>query len=467
MAQQLKKKFIGNDQVDSTKIKLLAGQALRGVDSNGLEQELIKLDGADKVILKGEEAALKSQVDAEQAAREAADLALDGRLDVIEGPNTQSGSIAKAQKDAQDYADQKIADLVDSAPAVLDTLKELALAIGNDANFSTTIVNQVAGVQSNLTQEIADRIADVNAEESRAIAAETVLQGNIDTLTSEKVAKSGDSMSGSLFVIDPAEAQDYTEIQFANVLTTSTDGSGGTYTSEYGSSGPVTTYDAGGVISTTEINPSFISLTVDSGSGPVAALPTAPEHVVTKQHLDNELAALSAGGIAGIQTELDATQIGAGLGVDGAYLAPVGSNYLGLATSLKDADSKLDAQIKVVADGLAQEIIDRVADVDAEESRASAAEAALDSRIDVLEAVQWYKEKFTVNATIISNGFVTLSHSPLANSSTIFVDRLGIHEGAGEDYTISGAVVTFHNELVSPGGQALQNGDEIFVKYQA
>ncbi len=41
-------------------------------------------------------------------------------------------------------ADQ-IADLVDSSPATLDTLKELAAALGNDPNFSTTMLNALAG----------------------------------------------------------------------------------------------------------------------------------------------------------------------------------------------------------------------------------------------------------------------------------------------------------------------------------
>lgn len=40
--------------------------------------------------------------------------------------------------------DQKISSLVASAPEALDTLKELADALGNDANFATTITNQLA-----------------------------------------------------------------------------------------------------------------------------------------------------------------------------------------------------------------------------------------------------------------------------------------------------------------------------------
>jgi hypothetical protein len=62
-----------------------------------------------------------------------------------------------------------------------------------------------------------------------------------------------------------------------------------------------------------------------------------------------------------LQTELDATQSGAGLGTNGAYTAPVSSNYLASATSLKNADELLDDQIKTVADDLAQEVLDRQA----------------------------------------------------------------------------------------------------------
>ncbi len=47
-----------------------------------------------------------------------------------------------------EYVRQKIADkiaeLVASSPSALDTLKELATAIGNDPNFATTIINKLA-----------------------------------------------------------------------------------------------------------------------------------------------------------------------------------------------------------------------------------------------------------------------------------------------------------------------------------
>lgn len=41
------------------------------------------------------------------------------------------------------YVDEKVAGLVDSAPEALNTLNELATALGNDANFSTTVATEI------------------------------------------------------------------------------------------------------------------------------------------------------------------------------------------------------------------------------------------------------------------------------------------------------------------------------------
>ena len=44
----------------------------------------------------------------------------------------------------QAYVGTQIANIVDSAPGALDTLNELASALGDDANFSTTVTNSIA-----------------------------------------------------------------------------------------------------------------------------------------------------------------------------------------------------------------------------------------------------------------------------------------------------------------------------------
>ena len=44
----------------------------------------------------------------------------------------------------QSYVNTQVSNLVDSAPSTLDTLNELAAALGDDANFSTTVTNSIA-----------------------------------------------------------------------------------------------------------------------------------------------------------------------------------------------------------------------------------------------------------------------------------------------------------------------------------
>jgi hypothetical protein len=49
-----------------------------------------------------------------------------------------------ALSSANTYTDGKVADLINSAPGALDTLNELAEAIGDDANFASTITNSLS-----------------------------------------------------------------------------------------------------------------------------------------------------------------------------------------------------------------------------------------------------------------------------------------------------------------------------------
>lgn len=60
----------------------------------------------------------------------------------------------------------------------------------------------------------------------------------------------------------------------------------------------------------------------------------------------------NADDVTALQTEIDDTQTGAGLGTGGAYTANSSSNYIQSATSLKTADDALDAQIKTNADAI-------------------------------------------------------------------------------------------------------------------
>ena len=74
---------------------------------------------------------------------------------IVDGDFTSAGimttdgsggySVDSSTYATETYVDTAVSNLVDSAPATLDTLNELASALGDDANFSTTVTNSLAG----------------------------------------------------------------------------------------------------------------------------------------------------------------------------------------------------------------------------------------------------------------------------------------------------------------------------------
>ena len=76
------------------------------------------------------------------------------------------GDHASGDYATQSYVNTQVSNLVDSAPGTLDTLNELAAALGDDTNFSTTVTNSIAtklplagGEMSN-----ADLVTNLNAD---------------------------------------------------------------------------------------------------------------------------------------------------------------------------------------------------------------------------------------------------------------------------------------------------------------
>ena len=67
-------------------------------------------------------------------------------INLIDSSHIQNRQIKYTNNDFADsaYVTTQINNLIDAAPGALDTLNELAAAIGDDVNFSTTITNQIA-----------------------------------------------------------------------------------------------------------------------------------------------------------------------------------------------------------------------------------------------------------------------------------------------------------------------------------
>ena len=190
-------------------------------------------------------AAVQADVNQNESDSDSAEAALSARIDTLEADPTTATALAAVQSDVDQnesdadtaialkadiasptftgtpaaptasagtnttqlattaYVTAAVAALIDSAPGAINTLNELAAALGDDANFSTTITNSIAAVQS-----------DVNQNETDSDAAEAALSGRLDTLeadptTATAVALKLDASAVSTFggtLVDDADA---------------------------------------------------------------------------------------------------------------------------------------------------------------------------------------------------------------------------------------------------------------------
>ena len=84
----------------------------------------------------------------------------------------------------EDYVDEKVANLVNSAPETLDTLNELADALGDDPNFATTVANQIGqkANQTDLDSHTSNKVAHITADERATWNAKSDFSGDYNDL---------------------------------------------------------------------------------------------------------------------------------------------------------------------------------------------------------------------------------------------------------------------------------------------
>ena len=189
------------------------------------------------------------------------------------------------------FVQSTIAALVDAAPTTLNTLNELAAALGDDANFATTIADSVA------------------------------LKANTSSLST--VATTG---------------------QYTDVIGTPT----------------LAAVALSGSYNDLSATPALHAVAL---SGQYSALINAPTlHAVALSGSYTDLTNVPAAGsdasyvqvtaFATHDTEMDTGFNAAGVSRTLGYVANTSANYTNAATSLLDADNKLDTQIKTVADSV-------------------------------------------------------------------------------------------------------------------
>lgn len=271
-------------------------------------------------------------------------------LVIINGAATVEGSIAKAEQDAKDYVDAQI------ATSLVQYVGQDAIAVSEGDEGEKTISLKLNTNDKVLTQTTDGLLANINltwstsdglkliGKDNRVIAtvpaADFVKDGmleNVELKTASSDQPVGDAQSGTFLVFTfNTDAED----KVINLNVTSL----------------IDVYTAGDGISVT-------------GKVIAAKLDASTESFLTVGADGIKLSGVQTAINAAkqeVQTEVDAIETAVGLGVDGSFTAPEGSNYTDEATTVMDAISKLDTQVKTNATA-----------IEAETSRATAEETRI------------------------------------------------------------------------------------------
>ena len=131
---------------------------------------------------------------------------LKAKLDGIEEKANYITKLSELVNDMdfqnEEQVNAAIQKIVGSAPEVLDTLKEIADALGNDPNFATTITKKLAALTEEINQEKEDRIAgdaansaEVATEKADRIAADTALETKLKEYIDNKSTASDTALN--------------------------------------------------------------------------------------------------------------------------------------------------------------------------------------------------------------------------------------------------------------------------------
>ena len=268
------------------------------------------------------------------------DLAMGNSKITGLGTPTATGDAA-----TKGYVDQEVTAVIAAAPGALDTLNELAAAIGDDANFSTTITNSIATklplAGGTLSGALAMGTNKVTGLGTPTATADATTKGYVDTADALKVTKAGDTMSGAL-------AMGTNKITGLGTPTAGTDASTKAY---------VDTADALKVTKAGDTMSGVLAMGANKITG--VADPTQAQDAATKAYIDTTFgstttAATSAGNAASSATAAansasgaatSATNAGNSATAAAASLDSFDDRYLGAKSANVGVDNDGDALI--------------------------------------------------------------------------------------------------------------------------
>lgn len=371
-------------------------------------------------------------VSTETTARLAGDAALGTRVDAVQAELNATQAAAGLNTDGT-FTAPASTTFLGTATSLKDLAVKLDIALTAEASARTA-------ADSGFTTALA-------AETQARTNADTTFQGQIDTLVAELTGAGGvtGELAGEIAARVAADGAIQTELdnsQAAIGLATN-----GTFTAITGTNylNAATT-----VLGTSLALDTAVKANADAIAAETTARTTADTNFGTALTTEttNRTAAVTA-----LQTELNTAEAGAGLETDGTYAQPTGSNYINTAVSLKDADFKLDAAVKVVADAASTNATAIAAETTA---RASAISDAITAEVTARNAAITgaVGAEATARTAAIAAGLATIAGGGyyLYTSAGAATTHVVTH-GLGSQYANVTVVDTTDNVIVPQGIQ--------------
>lgn len=182
---QVLKSQIDSEAATRTAQDQILDQKITALSDKGVADKaevLAAVEAEKEARIAGDNSLKESKVDKREGYALSKNDLTDILLQKLNGIEEHANYITQVSQLVNDAGYQTEADveaaiekIIGSAPEVLDTLEEIAKALGDDPNFATTITKKLAAITEKVNQEIEDRTA-----------ADTALQGNIDTEIAER-----------------------------------------------------------------------------------------------------------------------------------------------------------------------------------------------------------------------------------------------------------------------------------------
>ena len=325
------------------------------------------------------------------------------------------------------YVDQQIANVINGAPGTLDTLNELANALGDDANFSATVTASIAANTTALTTantNIATNTSDIATNQAAIVSANASRVSDVAALNTALTQEETDRIANDASTLTSAQtfatnAANTAQSNAAIDATTRADAAQAdaqTYT------------DTRETAITTAYQAAISSSASSSGS-------------TASNYTDAEIATATASLQSYADTaEADAISTAAADATSKADAAKLAAE----ATASADATAKVGAATTSIT--TAYQSYADTAEVDAVATAATAAQA----KVDTLESSLTHFHSAVTDITDDTDNTYTFTELTNARHYAVYLNRLILR---ANEYSVSGTTVTLVSGVHAEGDE--------------